>query len=165
MTLCYLGLGSNLNDPAQQLDSAVAALSANPDCELLAISPYYTTAPIGPQDQPDFVNAVVALRTRLAPLALLTLVLQLEQEAGRQRLRHWGERTLDIDILLYGELQQEDAHLIIPHPRMTQRRFVLQPLYDLAPQLQLADGLPIAQALQKVQDQALVLLERRGETA
>lgn len=162
MTLCYLGLGSNLDEPAQQVRQAIAQLAALPACRLIAASGLYASAPIGPQDQPDFINAVVAIETELAPLALLDVAQALEQQAGRKRLRHWGERTLDVDVLLYGEGRIDLPRLKVPHPEMTQRAFVLRPLAELAPDLVLPDGRPlqalladpavICQSLQRLAD-------------
>lgn len=147
MTLCYLGLGSNLGDPVRQLEEAVARLAQLPDSKLIAVSSLYASAPIGPQDQPDFINAVAALETELAPLALLDALQELERMAGRKRLRHWGERTLDVDILLYGDACIDLPRLTVPHPEMTRRAFVLQPLAELAPGLLLPDGSAIADYL------------------
>ncbi|MDX5300365.1 MAG: 2-amino-4-hydroxy-6-hydroxymethyldihydropteridine diphosphokinase, partial [Gammaproteobacteria bacterium] len=92
----WIGLGSNLDEPAKQIRRAADALAALPDSQLLALSPLYQSRPVGPQDQPDFVNAVAALRTTLQPLALLDALQAIEQAHGRVRLRHWGERTLDL---------------------------------------------------------------------
>ena len=162
MTRCYLGLGSNLDEPIQQVRQTIAQLAALPACRLIAASGLYASAPIGPQDQPDFINAVVAIEAELAPLALLDVAQALEQQAGRKRLRHWGERTLDVDVLLYGEETIDLPRLKVPHPEMTQRAFVLRPLAELAPDLVLPDGRPpqalladpavICQSLQRLAD-------------
>ena len=130
---CYVGLGSNLDDPRAQVERALAALGGLPGTALVTASPRYLSTPLGPQDQPDYVNAVAALDTDLAPLALLGELQGLEQAHGRVRGRHWGERTLDLDLLLYGELQFASALLTIPHPGLSSRDFVLYPLADIAP--------------------------------
>ncbi|MDQ2825371.1 MAG: 2-amino-4-hydroxy-6-hydroxymethyldihydropteridine diphosphokinase [Actinomycetota bacterium] len=124
----YLGLGSNLGDSRAQLRAAVAAL---PD--VVATSPVYETEPLGgPPDQQAYLNIVVVLDTDLSPRDLLELGRRLEEAAGRVRNERDGPRTLDVDILLVGDLTVDDTDLIVPHPRMWQRRFVLAPLADLA---------------------------------
>jgi 2-amino-4-hydroxy-6-hydroxymethyldihydropteridine diphosphokinase len=128
----YIGLGSNLQNPQQQLLDAVNEMAIWPDVQALELSPLYRTAPIGPQDQPDFINAVARLRTCLSPSALLKALQGLEQKHGRVRQRHWGERTLDLDILLYGTMQIEQPELSVPHPQLAKRAFVILPLRDVA---------------------------------
>lgn len=135
----YIGLGANLDDPVRQVREALAQLAALPRTELLARSPLYRTAPVGPPGQPDYVNAVARLVTELSPQALLDALQAIERLHGRRRdgIR-WGPRTLDLDILLYGALRLDAPGLRIPHPEMTRRAFVLVPLADVAPA-----GLPI----------------------
>ncbi|MCE8025973.1 MULTISPECIES: 2-amino-4-hydroxy-6-hydroxymethyldihydropteridine diphosphokinase [Halomonadaceae] len=140
----YVGLGSNLEDPIAQVRLALEALGTLPLTERVAASRLYVSRPLGPQDQPDFINAVAHLRTRLSPLALLDQLQALEQRHGRVRRRHWGPRTLDLDLLLYGDECLELPRLRVPHPEMTARSFVLLPLAELSPQLQLPDGRPVA---------------------
>lgn len=140
----YIGLGSNLDDPLQQLAGAIASLASLPNTRLLAQSPFYASKPVGPQDQPDFVNGAVALRTGLTPLALLDQLQAIEQRHGRVRQQHWGPRTLDLDLLLYGQDVIDLPRLQVPHPQLPQRDFVLQPLLDLAPDLCLPDGTTLA---------------------
>ncbi len=124
----YLGLGSNLGDRRGHLRAAVAAL---PD--VVAVSPVYETDPVGgPPGQPPFLNLVVALETELTPRQLLELANRLEEAAGRVRTEKDGPRTLDVDVLLVGDLRVDEPDLVVPHPRMWQRRFVLAPLADLA---------------------------------
>ena len=139
----YLGLGSNLNHPVEQLKTALKFLADQPAITLVQTSPFYQSKPHGPQDQPDFVNAVCHIKTTLTPTALLATTQAIEQQQGRVKTRHWGERTIDIDILLFDDLQLESDALTIPHPAMRQRAFVLVPLYDIAPQLALFDTLAI----------------------
>lgn len=131
----YIGLGSNLDDPAQQVRDAFAELADMADTALEARSPLYRSDPIGPADQPDYINAVAQLRTSLAAEALLDALQAIEQRHHRQRDVHWGPRTLDLDLLLYGELEITTARLQVPHPHMTERAFVLYPLADVAPGL------------------------------
>lgn len=128
---CYVGLGANLGDGAAQLRQAVLELDHHPKIEVIACSSLYASAPLGPQDQPDFLNAVCALDCKLEPLALLDLLQAIEQRAGRVRTRRWGPRVLDLDLLLYGALRTHSARLQLPHPELHRRSFVLQPLAEL----------------------------------
>jgi len=129
----YVGLGANLGDPAAALADAVRQLSAIPEVVVTAQSSYYSTAPID-SSGPDYTNAVVAVRTILTAPALLACLQTIEATAGRQRPYRNAPRTLDLDILLYGDAQVDSATLSIPHPRMWQRAFVLLPLAEIAPQ-------------------------------
>lgn len=150
MTQGYLGLGANLQNPVQQIQSAVTALRVSPGIKLLRCSSLYASKPMGPQDQPDYVNAVVLIETSLDPLPLLDLMQSIEASAGRQRGQHWGPRTLDIDILLLDQLQLSLPRLVVPHPGIQDREFVLYPLAEISPQLVLPDGTQIEQACQRV---------------
>jgi 2-amino-4-hydroxy-6-hydroxymethyldihydropteridine diphosphokinase len=132
--LAYVGLGSNLSDPEGQVGRAMIELGGLPETELLARSALYRTAPVGPADQPDYINAVASLKTRLSPRALLEALQAIERLHGRQRDgTRWGPRTLDLDILLYGDEYLAEPGLQIPHPEMGKRAFVLVPLADVAP--------------------------------
>ena len=144
MPLAYLGLGANLNAPLAQLHAALAQLHESAQVRVLSCSSFYASKPMGPQDQPDYVNAVAAVHTDLPPTALLALVQQIELDAGRVRSRRWGERTLDIDILLYDDKCVENDVLSIPHPGLELREFVLVPLAEIAPELRLPNGKSIA---------------------
>ncbi|MGO2505147.1 MAG: 2-amino-4-hydroxy-6-hydroxymethyldihydropteridine diphosphokinase [Psychrobacter alimentarius] len=143
---CYIGLGSNLaNDlgsPVEHLQQALVSMQDHEKIREVSVSSFYASAPMGPQDQPDFVNAVAGFQTTLAPFELLTFCQQLEQQAKRARLRRWGERSLDVDVLLYGDLQMVDPQLTIPHIGLPERNFVLIPLREIAPDLNIS-GLPI----------------------
>lgn len=131
----FIGLGGNLGEPLAWFRHARQRLTEHPQIDLVASSPLYKTAPVGgPAGQPDYLNAVVELKTNLPPLALLSLCLAMEQDAGRKRTEHWGARTLDLDLLLYGQQIHSMTNLTLPHPCLHQRRFALQPLYDLAPE-------------------------------
>lgn len=153
--LAYVGLGSNLQDPAAQLARAVAELASLPGTTLQAQSPFYASRPVGPQDQPDFVNGAVELATRLSAHQLLDYLQAIEQAHGRQRLRHWGPRTLDLDLLLYGNDTIHDERLTVPHAELANRDFVLQPLLDLNPELSLPDGGRLDQLRQHCPDNRL----------
>ena len=143
---CYLGLGSNLTNelgsPIMHLQQAVEGLRQHEHVRNLCVSSFYASAPMGPQDQPDFINAVVRIETSLTPIALLDVCQALEQSAKRARLRHWGERSLDVDLLLYGQATIDEPRLTVPHAGLTERNFVLIPLKELAPDILIA-GRPI----------------------
>ena len=131
----YIGMGSNLGDSVQILTEAVHKLKS---LGTVRVSKLYQSPPMGPQDQPHYHNAVAELVTELEPLALLDELQRFEQEAGRVRLRHWGERTLDLDLLLYGEKTIINERLTVPHVGILQRDFVVIPLLDLDNTLQIA---------------------------
>lgn len=147
MRTAYVALGSNLDDPVAQVKRARYRLDAIPDSRLVAVSPLYRTAPVGPGDQPSYINAVAAMATALAPPTLLAYLLIIEAEQGRERRERWGPRTLDLDLLLVDDLCWNDKELVLPHPRLTERPFVLWPLYDISPQLRLPNGQPLASLL------------------
>ena len=127
-TVTYIGLGSNLGDSRQILLEAVQKLAT---LGQVKTSKLYQSPPMGPQDQPNYLNAVVRLETDLAPLPLLDELQRFEQESGRVRLRHWGERTLDLDLLIYGQQQIQNERLTVPHLGVLERDFVVIPLLDL----------------------------------
>lgn len=131
--VAYVALGSNLNDPQRMVRAGFDALARLPDTQVLARSSLYRSAPVGYADQPDFINAVAALRTALSPRALLDALLGIEQVQGRVREFPNAPRTLDLDLLLYGEQVINEPGLSVPHPRMQQRAFVLLPLTQIAP--------------------------------
>lgn len=145
MTLVYIGLGSNLSDPQQQIINALTALENIEQSQLVAVSSLYYSRPMGPQDQPDYMNAVAALNTSLSPIELLNNLQSIEKNAGRERKgNRWGARILDLDILLFGQETINNERLIIPHYGLTLREFVLIPLAEIAPQLTLPDGKSIS---------------------
>lgn len=135
MTAVYLSLGSNMGERLNYLRAALAELNNLPDTKLTAVSDYYETAPWGKTDQPAFLNACCRLDTGLRPQALLEHCQEIERKQGRVRHEQWGPRTLDIDILLYGDVTIEEDNLKIPHPYMAERIFVLVPLADIAAQV------------------------------
>ncbi len=150
----YIGLGSNLGDSKVILTEAVHKLASLGDVKT---SKLYQSPPMGPQDQPNYLNAVVQLSTNLAPLALLDELQRFEQESGRVRLRHWGERTLDLDLLIYAEEKIQHERLTVPHVGVMERNFVLIPLLDLDPDLHI-DGIALKQ-LPVVQQPTLSVLD------
>jgi 2-amino-4-hydroxy-6-hydroxymethyldihydropteridine diphosphokinase len=129
----YVGLGSNLGDRAAYLLLGLSALSRLPKTHLLRLSPVYETDPVGPP-QPPYLNMVAELETELSPKGLLAEMLRIEKALGRERRERWGPRTLDLDLLLYGDLVLEEEGLSVPHPRFHERAFVLVPLLDLLPE-------------------------------
>ena len=131
MSKAYVALGSNLGDREENLQNALAHLSAN-GVEVVKVSTFIETEPYGVTDQPGFVNAVCQVETELAPLELLRLLLGIEQEMGRVRLRRWGERNIDLDLLLYEDACVVSEELTLPHPDMQNRDFVLLPLAEIA---------------------------------
>lgn len=158
MARAYVGLGSNQADPVAQVRHALDELDALPRTRRVAHSPLYRSAPVGPDDQPDFINAVAALDTTLGADTLLSALQAIEQAHGRVRTRRWGPRTLDLDLLLYGDLQRDDPRLSLPHPRLHERAFVLQPLYTIAPQLRIPGRGMLTDLLANCPSQAIELL-------
>lgn len=138
-TEAALALGGNLGDPVEAFAGALKSLAQRPETTLLRQSSVYRTAPWGRLDQPDFLNMAVLIETALPPRELLELCLEIEREHGRERLERWGPRTLDIDILSYGEGAIDRPGLQIPHPRIAERAFVLTPLNEIAPHLMIRD--------------------------
>ncbi|MCW1875499.1 2-amino-4-hydroxy-6-hydroxymethyldihydropteridine diphosphokinase [Erwinia sp. INIA-01] len=156
MMRVYLALGSNLADPLHQVQSALDALAAIPQSRLIACSSLYRTPPYGPPDQPDYLNAAVALDTELSPEALLDHTQRIELEQGRVRKDHrWGPRTLDLDIMLFGDLTLATTRLTVPHYDMHNRAFMLLPLREIAPDLSLPDGTRIADLLAPLDSSAI----------
>lgn len=131
----YVGLGANLGDPPAQLDAALDALAAQPGVRLLQCSRYWRSDAIGPQPQPDYCNAACSIETQLAPEALLNLLLDLEDAAGRTREQRWGPRVLDLDLLHVDGVHRATTRLTLPHPQIARRPFVLLPLAEVAPTL------------------------------
>lgn len=155
MIRCFVGLGSNLDDPRRHVEQAVADLAAHPSLQIGAISPLYRNPAIGPGEQPDYVNAVIELFTGLPAIALLRALQRIENRHGRVRTLRWGARTLDLDLLLYGDQVIDTPELSVPHPRMRERNFVLYPLFAIAPELRLPDGGSLRALLDCCPDQGL----------
>jgi 2-amino-4-hydroxy-6-hydroxymethyldihydropteridine diphosphokinase len=149
----FLSLGSNLGDRRATLENALDRLEATATLRVSRRSSLYETAPVGKTDQPRFLNVVAEVETALSPEALLEAVQNVELALGRTRTVRWGPRTLDIDILLYGDATIRTARLVVPHPEMTRRRFVIEPLLEIAPDLVLPDGRSIRDVLETVLDQ------------
>ena len=159
--ICYIGLGANLGDPLEQIDWAITALAELPDSRLEAVAPYYRSRAMGPGRQPDYINTAARLRTALRPLPLLRQLQRLEDLRGRIREVRWGPRTLDLDLLLYGDYRLSTPELTVPHSGLGIRNFVLAPLFDLDPQLCLPDGSRIASLLARLGSAGIVRLSDR----
>ena len=144
---CFIGLGSNLDDPIRQVQNALIELSEHAHITLIGHSPLYQSEPVGPEGQADYINAVAEVKTQLEPFDLLDVLQQIENAHQRVRLQHWGPRTLDLDLLLYGEITLNTERLIVPHPFITERNFVLRPLVDLDDKLTLPGGQKIKKYL------------------
>jgi 2-amino-4-hydroxy-6-hydroxymethyldihydropteridine diphosphokinase len=157
MKPAYISLGSNQGEPEIQLRKAVIALSILPMTQLDKVSSVYRSAAVGPGTQPDYLNAVVRLHTGLSAIALLDALQEIEREQGRIRTVRWGPRTLDLDLLLYGEETTTTPRLTVPHPRMQQRHFVLYPLCEISSEtLLLPDGTQLGALLQQCSQRGLV---------
>ena len=155
MTHCFVGLGSNLGESCDQLRLAIADIDHLPDTRLVAQSAFYRSTPVGFLDQPDFVNAVVKIETDLTPQQLLSALLGIERKYGRERTFVNAPRTLDLDVLLYGDSQINEPGLTVPHPHMHRRAFVLLPLLDIAPDCMIPSVGPAELAMQYCLDQVL----------
>jgi 2-amino-4-hydroxy-6-hydroxymethyldihydropteridine diphosphokinase len=147
VTVAYIGLGSNLGDRLEYLQAALAALSAR-GLEPVGVSSVYESDALGPP-QPDYLNAVVSVSTSLSARELLEALNAIEAELGRQHRQRWGPREIDLDLLLYGDEMLEEDGLTVPHPEMTKRSFVLMPLLEIAPGLDLPSGEPAAAFLER----------------
>jgi 2-amino-4-hydroxy-6-hydroxymethyldihydropteridine diphosphokinase len=157
----YIGLGSNLEDPRSQIRRASAGLQALAGTRLIRVSPLYRSTPLGPVPQPDFVNAVAAVLTQLEPRALLGELLALEKAMGRPAERErWGPRIIDLDLLIYGRERRVEPGLTLPHGGIVQRNFVLYPLCDLAPDLEVPGLDRVAELKGRLASEGL---ERLGE--
>ncbi|EGT5208211.1 TPA: 2-amino-4-hydroxy-6-hydroxymethyldihydropteridine diphosphokinase [Cronobacter sakazakii] len=156
MTLAFIALGSNLAEPLSQVNNALAALARIPDSRIVATSSFYRTPPLGPQDQPDYLNAAVALETTLGAEALLDNTQRIELEQGRVRkAERWGPRTLDLDIMLFGDATINTERLTVPHYDMKNRAFMLLPLSEIAPALCFPDGERLADVLERLDCSAI----------
>lgn len=155
----YILLGSNLENPLEQVATAVAEIACITHAQLAKQSQYYSSKPHGPQDQPDYVNKVIALETSLTAHELLFELQAIEKKHGRIRVTHrFGPRTLDLDILLYGDKIINTPNLIVPHPRLPERNFVLYPLAEIAPDLILPGGESLQSLVEQCSKAGLTVL-------
>ena len=159
MTVAYVGIGSNLDQPKNHVCLAIEQLAGIPGTAVVKHSSLYRSGPVGYADQPDFVNAVAQIETSLPASRLLTELKQIETRHGRRRSFKNAPRTLDLDILLYGEVTMTLAHLTLPHPRMHERAFVLKPLYEVAPHASIPGVGTVKDCLERIQDQKAERIE------
>lgn len=159
MTRCFIGLGSNLSEPQQQVLQACQALAELPHSHLDCVSPWYISKAVGPGQQPDYINGVAQLTSQLPPIHLLSALQLIENRQQRTREQRWGPRTLDLDLLLYGEQTINTPELTVPHPRIFERNFVLYPLADIAPQLLFPDGTSLPSLLDYCSRDGLTLAD------
>ncbi|SMG56385.1 2-amino-4-hydroxy-6-hydroxymethyldihydropteridine diphosphokinase [Cedecea sp. NFIX57] len=156
MTLAYIALGSNQASPLEQVSSALDALAAIPQSRMVATSSFYRTPPLGPQDQPDYLNAAVVLDTDLSAEALLDHTQRIELEHGRVRkAERWGPRTLDLDLMLFGDKVMHTERLTVPHYDMKNRAFMLVPLLEIAPECRFPDGQSVAAILASLSQEGI----------
>lgn len=158
MTRAYIALGANLGDPVATVHAAIEALRDLPHSQLIAASSLYRTAPVGLRNQPDFINAVVSVETQLGARELLDELFAIEARFGRRRSMPNAPRTLDLDLLLHGDTVSTDPQLTLPHPRMHQRAFVLAPLAEIAPGLELPNNGAITDLLRRCEGQRIEAL-------
>jgi 2-amino-4-hydroxy-6-hydroxymethyldihydropteridine diphosphokinase len=152
----YVAIGSNLSEPARQVRGAFERLAKLPETHLVVTSNLFRAAPLGPQDQPEFVNACAGLVTRLAPEALLERLREIERAMGKEPPPvRWGPRIIDLDLLMYGEERRSGPELTLPHPRMHERNFVLYPLAEIAPELMVPGRGRVAELAQRAGRQGL----------
>ena len=159
MVNAYIGLGSNLDNPIGHVKRALEDLKQLPQSQLLLASKLYLSKPVGPQDQDNFVNAVALIITELEPLALLDELQTIEQQHQRVRERHWGPRTLDLDLLLFGEQSIQHPRLTVPHAQLSRRDFVVGPLLELCPELVLPSGTQLQELLQQCPIDGLICID------
>ena len=156
----FIGLGSNLENPVQQIRTAIDTIKANKSINLVKTSSLYKTAPVGPDGQPDYINAVVEVQTTMQPEALLSALQSIENQHGRKRELHWGARTLDLDILLFDEQVISQPNLVIPHAHIAERNFVLIPLLEITDDSLMIPGKgQLNDLLQQCRDNAIEKLD------
>lgn len=159
MNTVYIGLGSNLDTPAQQLQDAVSSLKKLPKSNFQQVSSLFASKPMGPQDQPDYMNAVACIKTELSPIELLDQLQKIELSFGRIRKdERWGARVLDLDILLIDDLVIDSERLTVPHYGMKVREFVIYPLAQINPDLMLPDGSNVTQLQKTINDNGLIIV-------
>jgi 2-amino-4-hydroxy-6-hydroxymethyldihydropteridine diphosphokinase len=159
--IAYIGLGGNLDGPVERIRLARRAINNVAGIRELSFSSLYRSAPMGPADQPDYVNAVMAVETSLTPLQLLNELQAIETAFGRVRIgERWGPRTLDLDILLYGRSILDSVRLTVPHPGLAQREFVLYPLQEIAPDLDIPGLGPLADLVRQCPCRGLSVIEK-----
>lgn len=158
-TIAYIGLGSNLSEPIKQVKNAIKKIEKIAQSQVVTVSSLYLSKPMGPQDQDDYINAILALKTSLSAIELLNALQAIENKAGRVRKENrWGARILDLDIILFGDKVIKSERLTIPHYGMAEREFVLLPLVEIAPSLQLPNGKSVKLLSQNIANNAMIKL-------
>lgn len=163
MAIAYIGLGSNLDNPLEQIKQALVSINQMHLSQLEHASSFYRSRPWGKSDQPDFINAVAKIITGLKPLDLLSALQLIEKKQKRVRNVRWGARTLDLDVLLYDKITLNLLGLVIPHPRMLEREFVVYPLSEIAPDLQLPSGESLAAVKARLPMRGLTIYREQHE--
>jgi 2-amino-4-hydroxy-6-hydroxymethyldihydropteridine diphosphokinase len=158
MTIAFIGLGSNMNSPRQQITTAIQSLGEIQSTQMISASSLYESKPVGPQDQGDYINAVVKLETDLVAIALLDSLQAIENDHGRERKQHWGPRTLDLDILLFGDQVIHNDRLTIPHAEICNRPFVLVPLAEINPDCVIPEKGLVTDLVSKVDQAGLTVM-------
>jgi 2-amino-4-hydroxy-6-hydroxymethyldihydropteridine diphosphokinase len=161
VTRAVLGLGGNIGDPRREMAAALRLLGRNPRISVAAVSPLYLTPPWGKTDQPPFLNAAALVETTFSPRALLNAILDVERDLGRERIERWGPRTIDIDILLYGDIDIDEPWLRVPHPRLKERAFALVPLIDVMPEAAF-EGRSAREWLSSIDDKGVTKIAEAG---
>lgn len=156
--LAYIGLGSNLNNPKQQIKDALIALNQTQDIEVVGLSSLYQSKPVDNSNQPDYLNAVCKINTHLTALELLYVCQEIEEKQHRVREKKWGARTIDLDIIVYGAQVIASKQLVVPHPEMMNRHFVLVPLYEIEPDLKVPVLGPLEELIDKLETSDLIKL-------
>ena len=156
--LAYIGLGSNLNNPKEQIKQALMALDGSEDVSVVGLSSLYQSKPVDGSDQPDYLNAVCKVNTHLTALELLHVCQHIEQSQHRVREKKWRARTIDLDIIIYGAQVIASKQLVVPHPEMMNRHFVLVPLYEIEPDLDVPVLGPLEELMDKIDTNGLVKL-------
>ncbi|ACV61190.1 2-amino-4-hydroxy-6-hydroxymethyldihydropteridin epyrophosphokinase [Desulfofarcimen acetoxidans DSM 771] len=160
----FIGVGSNMGQTHDNIHKAINLLSQTPGVEVINAAPFYETEPVGYTEQNWFVNSVIEVYADLSPQDLLVRLQEIENMLGRVRTVHWGPRTMDLDLLLYGDERVEEVNLIVPHPRLTERAFVMVPLADLAPNLVMPGGETAAILAERLKKEQLVTnAEKTGD--
>jgi len=163
MTIAYIGLGSNIGERQQNITTALKLLHYPPTVQVLRVAPLYSTAPVGDTDQDWFLNTVAEVKTSISPLELLKALLAIENQLGRVRTRRWGPRNIDLDLLLYGSTTMDTAELTLPHPRMTERAFVMVPLADLNPVLMMPGNITASQLAESLRNAQQITPYPKGD--
>ena len=158
MTIAYIGLGSNMESPKQQIKSAIKSIAEIPEIQILKASSLYKSKPVGPEGQNDYINAVIKIETEFMPLELLGCMQDIENQHGRVRIERWGPRTLDLDILMFGEKIIKDNKLTVPHPEIANRSFVLVPLAEIDSNCLIPGKGPVANLLNVVDQKDLEII-------